>query len=347
VNTKTRVPISRPDLGRAEQLNVNEVMHHGWISQGPFVTEAEERLCRITGRQFAICTSSGSVALIVALMATIRWKPWTVSAPALTFAAVHNAIKLVGGSVRLEGCNAQSWQVEYKNDSGQADSTIAAPCYGKLEGMDVITESDLPVIEDAAESFTGSLNGKPAGSFGLISCVSFYVNKCITSGEGGALLTDDLALALRMRGIANHGIVDKSYAPVMTGTNARMTDLQAAVLCAQLDRLPQMLKRRRQIMDLYVSAARGRWKLPTIAPGEVCAPWLFAGIPEDRAETIRRCETENIEWRPFFPVFDIDIKYDDPLMENARQISRSGICLPLSSALTDEEVRRVCEVISG
>lgn len=349
---KPRIPIARPDIGRAERMNVNEAMRTGWITQGPFVDRAEDLLCELTGRKHAICTSSGTQALIIALMAIDPGRrPWRVSAPALTFAAVHNAIRLVGGTVQYKGCDRLSWQVPYpRGGTIVADAHIAAPCYGKVEGLDRAEfMCKGPMIEDAAESFSATLNGRAAGSFGLISCVSFYANKCVTAGEGGALLTDDQGFALRLRAIANHGIVEKGYVSIVPGLNGRMTDVQAAILVAQLERLPRMLKRRLKIMHEYITAAApAGWMMPMQTPTETPAPWLFAGIPKDTIEVWKRCETENIECRPIFPLprqFSPCVQLKDRLMENARKISKYGVVLPLSSALTDSEVERIVEVI--
>lgn len=347
METKTRIPVGRPDLGPRERQYVRECMASGWISQGRFADKAAELLKAMTGRKYVFCTSSGTTALIASLLALKpKWYPWTCAAPALTFAAVHNSIRIAGANIWPMGADLQSWQVPV-NEWKQVrwDLAVCAPCYGKVEGVDVAVISGVSdrfkVIEDAAESFGGSLNGRPAGSFGHISCISFYANKIVTSGEGGAVLTDDPDLVAALKLILNHGIGGKNYASERTGMNGRMTDLQAAVLCAQLERMPEMIAKRNAIMERYRLASVNSWHLPSVAPGEILAPWLFAGIPEDRDGMIRRCDDANIEWRPFFPIsFSGEVGM-------ARKLSASGLCLPLSSALMEEEVERVCEVISG
>ena len=355
MSSKQRIPIARPDLTWRETEAVKECVHSGWITQGPYVEKAEHQLKEITGRRYALCCSSGTSALIVALLAVERdWRPWIVGAPALIFAAVHNAIALVADHVQYFGADLDSWQTDGREmfDEHVCDSLILAPCYGSLgtsaAGTVKRTASGritAAIVEDACESFGGSLKGKPAGSFGYISCLSFYANKICVSGEGGAVLTDDEALAKKMRTIINHGIEGKSYKSKMVGINGRMTDVQAAILSVQLDRMPAMLELRREIMARYREAAKGHWRLPVVAEGEIPAPWLFAGIPDDRSGVISRCEEANIEWRPFFP-----IPKDAPSSKSlqvARILSSHGICLPVSSAMTEEEVERVAEVIRG
>lgn len=355
-----RIPIARPDIQNHEREKVKDVMANGWISQGPFVSMAESHLRILADRKHAICVSSGTTALIVALLA-IRPKgtrSWEVAAPMLTFAAVHNAIKIAGGYIRYQAPDADSWQV-VRDPGFNSDAIVCAPCYGKVEGSDragrVGDITQVPVIEDAAESFTGFLSGTPAGKFGLISCISFYANKIVTSGEGGAILTDDTDLYLKMKTIVNHGIAGKDYVSEGYGLNGRMTDLQAAMLCGQFEHLPLMLDRRRQIISAYGSAAAGKWKLPTYPDGgiEQPAPWLFAGIPDNREAVIRQCDGNNIEWRPFFAVpEDITKRGLAPDarsrgLEIGKRLSETGLCLPLSSAMGDWEVERVMEVIRG
>lgn len=346
-----RIPIARPDIGQWEIQNVQKSLKSGWITQGPFVEKAEEMLAREVGRGYAICTSSGTTALIAALMAIDIHPNSHICVPALTFAAVHNAVKLTGHSPHYLLPDVHTWQVK-KNScefvKWLGNASITAPCYGKVESSGLRSGA---MIEDAAESFGGRIFHRKAGSFGDISCVSFYANKICTSGEGGAVLTDDADYAKRLRTIINHGIDNKEYRSVQTGINGRMTDLQAAILCAQLERLPEMLKRRYWIKNQYRLAAADKlnWSFPPLIPGETPAPWLFAGVFTDKADLTSRCEQANIEWRPFFALPDevATSITEDRATHHARWLSRSGVCLPLSSTMTDSEVNRVCEVIRG
>lgn len=353
---KARIPIARPDIGARELKNVMKCVQSGWISQGPFVQEAQERLQEVAGRKYVICCSSGTTALLAALMAikpNIR-APWRVACPAMTFAAVHNAIKVAGGEPYYLDANPQTWQVSNREwesrEYANFDAAIAAPCYGGLAGTlraeSVANIEQFPIIEDAAESFGGYYAERPAGSFGDVSCISFYANKIVTAGEGGAILTDDETIFMRSLKIINHGMETtvKTYKPDMVGLNGRMTDMQAAVLCAQLDRMPEMVGRRQQILGCYRSAAKD-WKLPKVVDAETPAPWMFAGIPPDEERLGDRCIEEQIEWRPFFPL--PDGCPSSPPLTIARHLSEHGVCLPLSSAMTDEEVERVVEVIRG
>jgi perosamine synthetase len=322
-------------------------MESGWISQGPFVGQAEAKLSEMNGRKHVICTSSGTTALLVSLLATtpnFGFSDPEIPVPAFTFAAVHNVVSILGLVRVFLRSDSTTWQVRDERWSREnyAEVVITAANYGKVQGT-ILADSKTIVINDIAESFGGTLNGFPAGAFGKIACCSFYANKIVTAGEGGAIMTDDIDLALKLKTIVNHGIHAKDYVARYIGLNGRMTDLQAAVLCAQLDRMPQMIRRRRDILAEYRRAAAGRpWTFPEHNPKESPAPWLFAGIHTDIASVQRRADAANIEWRPFFP-----IPKEAGEMKETRFISENGICLPLSSTMTDGEVNRVCEVIRG
>lgn len=334
--------MARPDIGDMERENVIHCMRSGWISQGVFVAEAEAKLRTITGRKHAVCTSSGTMALIVALLAAKhRMDRKTIPCPAMTFAAVHNAIRLTG-SRPLYIEHGSDWQTSYWGLVPHPVVLMAA-CYG---GGVYAHIHETTVINDCAESFGGTVVGRRAESLGDISCLSFFSNKICVSGEGGALLTDSDYFAAQFRLIINHGIDRKNYMPEpeTDGLNGRMTDMQAAILCAQLDRMDEMVAKRRRILNHYRSVASdsGGWSLQLECEGSRLAPWLFAGVHSDIEAVRRRADAANIEWRPFFPV----PKHAGE-MKTARDISENGILLPLSSTLTDEEVDRVSDVIRG
>lgn len=337
-----RVPISRPDIGDKERENVRKSIDSGWITQGPFVEECEEKLRKLTGRKYALCVSSGTTALMLALRAVPNTQ--AIAVPILTFCAVTNAVKWIGGVEDYLPHSPVSWQVDGLGVDTQAKTAVMAPCYGLLGNPERYAPYST-VIEDAAESFGGSIAGKPAGTLGFISCLSFYANKIVTSGEGGVCLTDDEPMFMKMKILSNHGIEpgDRSYKCMLPGgMNGRMTDLQAAVLSAQLDRYDEMLTKRRKIMERYTAATR-RWMLPIPAENETPAPWLFAGIPSDRKAVIAACADLSVEWRPIFPVSAAASIRDNCGV--AQNISARGIVLPLFSSMTDEQVDLVCKVI--
>lgn len=350
-----RISIARPDIGSLEKDNLRECVESGWISQGRYVDAAETLLRSLTGRQFAMCTSSGTTALLAAVLSLdLKWRPEEIAVPAFTFAAVHNAVEIAGFTPLYLAADMNDWQIhekEWERIEG-IRAVIVAPNYGKVSGSDIrgLVKPGTKIIEDAAESFLGSLDGKPAGSFGDISVVSFYANKICTAGEGGAILTDDKETADKIRTILNHGINNKIYKRVSIGLNGRMTDLQAAILCGQLMRSEEMFKKRLGILGEYGYAcllSKEEWKFPLSPMEETKAPWLFAGIPPDGAALIKRCAAANIEWRPFFHVPEKATRTINMRMTDTVTLSRRGVCLPLSSAMTDSEVNRVCEVIRG
>jgi dTDP-4-amino-4,6-dideoxygalactose transaminase len=300
--------------------------------------------------------SSGTTALLVALLAVkeeIRAQriecEWSVAMPTMTFAAVANSARLAGAAPIYCGHDAESWQVPFSEwDRGYGVAVwMPAPCYGGSAGHVPRREyrGDY-VISDAAESFGAT----GACLMGDIACVSFFANKIVTSGgEGGACLTDDEALLNRMKLIANHGISGKDYLASSTGLNGRMTDIQAAVLCSQLDNLDDFLASRHAVLHrLRGHALEAGWRVPT--QDSRMAPWIFAGIPPNRSRVVSRCDELGIEHRMLFPcahqrtpqtMAQASWKY----LDNAARISASGICLPLFSDMADWEIEGVLDVI--
>ncbi len=354
MTTLPRIPIARPDITDLERDNVRRVMESGWITQGEFVAIAEKKLCELTGRKFAIACSSGTTALIAALIAA-GGDGKRIAVPTLTFAAVWNAVELLGYIPCYRGVDKETWQVplsSWKQVVGSCHAFIAAPCYGlmgDMEGLETFCrETRTVLIEDACESFGAFKGDRNAGSFGNVSVISTYANKLATSAEGGACLTDDEDLANKIRTIVNHGIEGKQYQRSMVGLNGRMTDIHAAILTAQIERLPEMMAKRRETWSKYESAAtENGWTMPR-PTGENIAPWLWAAIPPPRKitnDSLRIVsERLNIETRPIFPVGHQSWNGDQSLAD-AFDISSKGVVLPLSSAMSDEEVGRVVELI--
>ncbi len=357
MSTLPRIPISRPDLGPLETQYVNEALANHWITQGEFVDRVEKLLCKITGRKFAICTSSGTTALIVSLLATKdRWRGSShIAVPGLTFAAVYNAVELVGSNCYYLGSDQYDWQTplsEWTEALHHARCFIAAPCYGHHGDLELVEklakDSETVLIEDCAESFLSySSSGRMAGSYGDISCLSAYANKICTAGEGGACLTDDEDLAKAIREIINHGVT-KNYARIqgMIGINGRLTDLAAAVWCAQIERHGEIMASRNRAMAAYRAAA-DNWKLPL--DGQRHAPWLFVGTPRNLDAVKNTAEALNVETRPIFPtplprMWNVVVM---PPKNNTWYIEKTGIGLPLFSGMTDEEIERVCTVIKS
>jgi dTDP-4-amino-4,6-dideoxygalactose transaminase len=259
--------MSSPDVGQAEEAAVVRAMRSGWIAPlGPDVDAFESELAQKTGRSFAVALSSGTAALHLGLIG-LGVRPGTVVITStMTFVATANAIIYAG---------AEPFFIDSLEETGNMDPALLESALKELrargEVVSAIVPVDLlgkvadytaiesiakaygvPVLSDAAESLGASHAGRPAGSFGAAAAISFNGNKIMTTSGGGVLVTDDAELAARIRYLATQARQPVThYEHTEIGYNYRLSNILAALGRAQLDRLPQMIERRREMRDRY------------------------------------------------------------------------------------------------
>ena len=360
------IPIAEPSLGEEELKNVIEAVKSGWISsRGKFIEEFERNFSNYCDRKYGVATSNGTVALHLALKTLGIGKGDQVIIPDLTFVAVANAVTYCNAKPVFVDSHPDYWcldpdKIEEKI-TPKTKAIIPVHLYGHPCDMDSIMkiaeERDLYVIEDAAEAHGAEYKGKKVGSFGDISCFSFYGNKIITTGEGGMCLTNNEELAEKMRILRDHGMdPNKRYWYEVVGFNYRMTNLQAAVGVAQLKKLNGFVERKRQIARWYSEGLKDleETELITLYP-EIqwakCVYWMYCILVEDnfgmsRDDLIKRLEENGIETRPFFyPVHVMPPYKNDDKFPVAEKISRKGINLPSAINLKEEEIEKIVGVI--
>src|SRR6185437_15595635 len=245
------IPVNQPLLDGNEKKYLSECIDTGWISsEGPFIKRFEDEFAARVGRKFGIAVCNGSVALDAA-MAALDLKPGDeVIMPAFTIISCASAITRCGAVPVLVDADPLTWNMDVAQIAPRINSKTRAimvvHIYGLPVDMDPVMElaarHGLRVIEDAAESHGQVYNGRPCGSFGDMSTFSFYPNKHITTGEGGMIVTDDEALAARCRSLRNLCFrPGQRFVHDELGWNFRMTNLQAAVGVAQLERLDEFV----------------------------------------------------------------------------------------------------------
>jgi len=269
------IPVTRPSFSGKEIKYIKSVLASGWVTQGPFVENFESKVRKISTCRFAIATTSCTSALHLALLAAGIGHGDRVILPSFTFIATANAVEYTGArpvfcDIDLETFNismSSLKKVLSKQKSGDdICAIIPVHLFGLCAPMPDIIElakkRNIVIIEDAACALGSSINGKMAGSFGSAGCFSFHPRKIVTTGEGGMVVTNDKQFANKCRLLRNHGadISDKtrhdkgiSLLPEysMLGYNYRMTDLQAAVGVAQLQRLKQIQASRLMVVKFY------------------------------------------------------------------------------------------------
>ncbi len=248
------IPIYEPDLTDLERNALFNAYSSGWISsQGQCITDFEREFSSKFGMKFGVATSNCTTSLHLALVALGIGLGDEVICPDLTFIAPANMAALTGARVVLVDVEKDTWNIDpVKVRAMVTEKTkaiIVVHAFGLAANMEEImkisSEYGIPIIEDNAESPGSTFDGELAGSFGLMSCYSFFANKIITTGEGGMVLTNDEELYFRLKELRDHGMSrHERYFHTMLGFNYRMTNLQAAIGIAQLGRFDEIIQKR-------------------------------------------------------------------------------------------------------
>ena len=313
-------PIAAPSFGESELENLREAMQSGWISsQGKFIPEFEKMFAHYCGVEHGVATSNGTTALHLALVALGISGEDEVIIPALTFIATANAVKYTGATPILVDAHSYYWGLDPGGIEAKitpnTKAIIPVHLYGHPCDMDSIFEIankyNLAIVEDAAEAHGAEYKGRKVGSFGHISCFSFYGNKIITTGEGGMCVTSDVRLAERMRILRDHGMnPNKKYWHDSIGFNYRMTNMQAGVGVAQASKLNEFVTKKREIAKWYKEELtdlkeQGYIELHPQMSWAASVYWMYSiilkkDIKIEREELQSLLLKKGIESRPFF-----------------------------------------------
>jgi len=363
------IPVNQPLLDGKERQYLNECIDGGWISsEGPFVKRFEAEFAARLGRKQGIAVCNGSAALDAAVAALQIGAGDEVILPTFTIISCGAAIVRSGATPVLVDSDSQTWnmdvaQIEAKITS-KTKAIMVVHIYGLPADMTPILalakKHNLKIIEDAAEMHGQTYKNQPCGSFGDISTFSFYPNKHITTGEGGMLLTDDDTLVERCRSLRNLCFQpQKRFVHEELGWNFRMSNLQAALGLAQLERLDEFVVRKRRMGKLYTKllADVPSLQLP-VAHTDYAENiyWVYPivlkqQVPFDASEAMRRLGEYKIGTRPFFwsmheqPVFQKMGLFAGENYPVAENLARRGFYIPSGMALTEEQIQTVVNVL--
>ena len=375
VMSKT-IPIARPSFGAAEERAVVEILRSGWVSQGPRVAEFEAQFAKYVGAAEAVAVSSCTTALHLALVVAGVRPGDEVLCPSLSFIATANAIVYAGATPVFVDIDPVSYNLDpMRIESAITPRTrailvvhqIGLPC-ALQEISDIASRHGLTVVEDAACAIGSEYDGRRIGSpYGAMACFSFHPRKILTTGEGGMITTGDREAAARLRrlrqhamnvsDLARHGarqVTFESYDEV--GYNYRMTDLQAAIGLVQLERLPDLLARRRYLAERYTRALSS---IPWIATP--CESWhyrhnfqsymiaLLDDAPIGRDELMQQLLDRGISSRRGIMAIHREPPYRNEHWERrlpvTNRITDTTLILPLFHEMTEDEQDQVIQCL--
>jgi perosamine synthetase len=349
--------VAAPDLSGLEEQYVLECLRTSWISsRGRFITEFEERVARTTQRKYGVATCNGTMALHLALVGLGVKAGDEVIVPTLTYVATANAVTYCGATPVFADCDPQSWCMSPDSVARlitpRTRGIVPVHLYGHPADMEPIVslakEHGLWVVEDCAEAQGATYDGQPVGSFGVTGMFSFFGNKIVTTGEGGMVVTDDEDLAERYRLLRGQGMdpARRYWHPVI-GFNYRMTNLQAAIGLAQMERLDQLVSDRKRVAAWYATRLgdTAGITLPGQARRVENVYWLYSVLVRDRAlrdQLMTDLAEAGIETRPFFhPIHTFPMYRQSPTDNGcpvASELSGRGLNLPTSSYLAETDI---------
>ena len=357
-----KITVASPVIGETEKRYVNDCLNSGWISSiGSYLARFEEGFARFCEVKHAIATNNGTTAIHLALVALGIGPGDEVILPTLTYVATANAVRYCGATPVFIDCDQETLNIDVQaiesKISRRTRAIIPVHLYGHPVDMDPILElaekNNLYVVEDAAEAHGAKYKGRIVGSIGTCATFSFYGNKILTTGEGGMVTTNDDLLAEKLRIYRGQGMdPNRRYWHPVIGYNYRMTNIAAAIGCAQLERVDEALANRKRLALWYSSglaqipglSCRSRSTTPNTCIGCIRF-WLRERGATKRDLVCKILESRGIETRPiFFPMHVLPPYEEDwTRYPKATECAARGINLPTHELLTQDEVSYICE----
>lgn len=365
------IPVNTPLLDGNELAYLTECVQTGWISsEGPFVKRFEDEFAAYTGRAHGIAVTNGTAALDMAIAALEIGPGDEVILPSHTIISCAGAIVRAGATPVLIDSDPHTWNAEAggieERITERTKAIMVVHTYGLPVDMDPVMEiaqrHGIPVVEDASEMHGQTYRGRKCGTFGAISTFSFYPNKHITTGEGGMAVVDDPHLAERCRSLRNLCFqASRRFVHEELGWNLRMTNLQAAVGVAQLERIEGIVQRKRAMGRRYDELLAGVPGIQLPLPSTEYAEniyWVYGivlddAVPFDAAEAMRRLGDLGVGTRPFFwpmheqPVFQKMGLFADASFPVAERLARRGFYIPSGLGLDPQQQVEVADFVNS
>lgn len=348
-----------PWIGEEEKQAMSEYLDSGaWLTEFKKSREFEEMICQYTGSKYCSMMPNGTLSLIVALVACGIQRGDDVLVPDYTMVATPNSVVLAGARPVFVDVEEDSLCIDFDDLKHRITRKTRALMLVSINGrvpnkmkeiLDFCAKKNVIVIEDAAQSLGSFYDTRHLGTFGAIGSFSFSVPKVITTGQGGALITDDKDLYERIKKIRDFGRPTGGSDHYLTmGWNMKFTDLQAVIGIEQMKKLPWRVERKKKIYKLYKKNLSHIKSIVFVPTCPETSPWSIDVIVDNRKELITYLSENNIGSRPFYPPLHSEPVYgfsdSFPVTE---KIARKGLWLPSSSKLSDDEINEICGKIEA
>lgn len=351
-----KIPLCDLQVPAQAKAYVNDALDTNWIGgAGEYLTKLGVELCYVTGRPFAIPCANGTLALEVALMALGVGPGDEVIVPALTFVSPAAAVCRVGATPVFADVHPETWTLDPLQLDGlitiKTRAIIAVDLLGHVADYALLYKAakGVPIIEDAAEAHGAAGRYLQAGAWGDIATFSFHANKTIPAGEGGAVLCDNPLLAGKLKRIVNHGMTaERPYHHEMVGTNARMTNLTAALLLAQVERWDELVEARQNVASAYDALLAGRISRRSVAKWATEACWLYTVYHPERDRLVKALRDAGIDARAIWPALPDNPAYQRYNLDGypvARRVAAEAFWLPTWAGMPQETIEEVATAL--
>lgn len=349
------IPWAKPELLGNEQQYVSQAVASTWISGGPFVDRFEDEFSSYCGPRYAMTASNGTTAIHMAFLALGVGPGDEVIVPGFAFMAAANVALHLGAKPVFTEVDPRTWCMSAddieRHISARTKAIVPVHTYGNVCAMDEImalaNSKSILVVEDAAEAFASRYKNRVAGTQGALGTFSFHATKTITTGEGGMVVTESQQLHDRLYLFRNHGMRRTRYWPEVPGHNFRMTNMQAALGCAQLERIDQIIRERKRVYASYqkfLSNVAGL-TMQNFATDVEPVVWAVAvkldqqAYPQGRDAAMRQLQEAQIETRNgFYAASMLQHLYACPALPICEDLTQQVISLPTYCALEDSEI---------
>jgi perosamine synthetase len=359
-----QIPWTQPDFWGLEEQYLIEALNSTWISGGRFVDQLESKLAAFSGSQHALAVSNGTTAIHLVYLGMGLQPEDEVIIPGFCYLAAANIAMQMGIRPVFAEVDSETFCVTADTIaavmSPRTKLIVAVHTYGNVCEMDEIMSlarsKGVLVLEDAAESFASKYKGRQAGSIAEFGTYSFHATKTISTGEGGMVLTNIREFARRMALYRNHGVLGRRYWHELPGHNFRLTNLQAALGCAQLERLETIVKERKRVQQTYASGLKDAAGVrlqkfqPTVEP----VLWALALeldpalYPQGRDRVIEQLTARGIETRNgFYAASQLPIYADCAPLPICERLANNVISLPTFASLKNSQINYICEQIES